>query len=234
MTQIFINMNTPLDPKLEKLLTSKSFLELSSSERRFVLTQISEIEYSQYHEFLYETIGSFDSIERHVVLSSNIQSNLSDTFKKTYAKPFFKPLHFPYLNITLPYYQPLLLSIVILIGVYISLPIKTSKNQFSSIEETTKTSKKNQTIIFSIPTIGNKAIISAKKLIPSPKKNQELVKNTAVLHTKKQYSLTDDIFIKNTQFEDLVIELHEYNMTDKLTRELETMSFNNPDLTLSN
>lgn len=81
-----------LSSQLEKLLLEQSFAELNARDRAYVLSQITEEEYEQYHAFLGCSTRSFQQFSGKA--NPAIKAQLLSKFqqKKPAAIPFWQPV----------------------------------------------------------------------------------------------------------------------------------------------
>ena len=217
-------MDSQLEQKLETLIITKSFTELSISEKKYVLSQISEVDFNIYHDFLKDTTTVFNQEEKNINLSENIKIELSEVFKRKYKSQFLKPLKISYINFSIPYYQPIFATLIIFIAIYFIYPTKVNNQNFALIpikttEPSTNLIQKNE----EITTYDSTSIKILEENI-----NPKFSKKTLSLNKKNESyfeELTDEIFIKNTQFADLEIS----NIAN-VTNQLATMDFSNDEL----
>lgn len=84
--------NLLMESKLEQLMNSTSFTELSVQEKEYVLTQITEIEYNQFFEIIASSKVAFETDFIKIEPEKRIKENLNNAFKAKLNESFLDKL----------------------------------------------------------------------------------------------------------------------------------------------
>ena len=84
--------NLYMETKLEQLINSTPFNELSVQEKEYVLTQITEIEYNQFFEIIASSKVAFESEFIKIEPENRVKANLTNAFKAKHNESFLDKL----------------------------------------------------------------------------------------------------------------------------------------------
>jgi hypothetical protein len=140
--------------KLEQLINSIPFQELSILDKEYVLENITEQEYIQFQEIILNSINAFESDSQKIEPEDRVKERLSNAFKSKHEKSFFenKMFDFPFFKSSL--FKPALAFGLAAVVIFIFYPKQTpsievaqiKKHKASKVDQIAKIETKDSTI----------------------------------------------------------------------------------------
>lgn len=112
-------MESKFTEKLEILLRTKPFEDLSIEEEKYVLSLISKEEYDAFSYTLKDIILEVEKNERETKVSDEILLNLQYAFQEKHRKPFYlKSVKLPFVDLKIQNYQAFAAALVLALGIF--------------------------------------------------------------------------------------------------------------------
>lgn len=163
-------MNPVMEKELETLINSKRFDELSIQQKKYVLENITEEEYTAFFDILVAARQTFEEDFTHMHPKEEVKVNLSQAFQNKHKKSTFR---FPVMNLSFrnpAFYKLAFILSVVVLSAFFFLNEKTDQPTHTISKNVPAKEKHNSPIVIPSPSLPPKEVL----VVDQPRKTHTL------------------------------------------------------------